>query len=172
MCIPCTAPNISAPRPLATTRSLTCSTMMSRTGRSWTPFTSSLQCMINTRTPCNALRKSCIDGGFFFCRFRAGRERGWGWLVNLNFTTSPARVVSSSTKCSGVKWPYSVSSSRPDGQEHSINIDDNVSGILGAAARQTLMVCGFSAKMSGSTSPKNRNSRELGSCRMKNAADS
>jgi len=51
---------------------------------------------------------------------------------------------------------------------------ESVLGILGAAARQTDIVCGFedSERLSGDTSPKKRNSWSVESCRMKKAEDS
>ena len=47
---------------------------------------------------------------------------------------------------------------------------ERVCGILGAAVRQTSRVCGREESESGSTSPKKRNSRALGSWRTKYAA--
>lgn len=65
-----------------------------------------------------------------------------------------------------------MSSGLPDGQEHSMNITDRVSGIFGAAMRHTSIVRGLEAMVSGSTSPKKRNSWEVGSWRTKKADDS
>lgn len=50
--------------------------------------------------------------------------------------------------------------------------EDSIEGTFGAAAFQTLMVCGFEDTLSGSRSPKKRNSSLVVSFRMKNAADS
>ncbi|OBZ75398.1 hypothetical protein A0H81_04598 [Grifola frondosa] len=65
-----------------------------------------------------------------------------------------------------------MSSCLPDGHEHSMKIVESACGILLAAARQTWTFMGLAATLSGSTSPKKRNSRAEGSWRIKNAAHS
>lgn len=124
------------------------------------------------RTPNKASFNSLAVKVLRLCFFLAGRLRdSFCCAASLHLTTSAARAASSCPRCSGVRCPKRRSSFRPEGQEHSINMVDSFSGIFGAARRHTLMVCGFSAIESGSTSPKKRNSRRVGSWRMKKAVE-
>ena len=173
MCMPWSANKISAPSPFVSTRLLTCSAMMWLFGRSAT-VSPSLQWIIKTFKPASTPRRASGEIGFALGLFRKGRVDWLGFieLILRAVTTSAAKAASSSTRCLGLRCPYRRLSGLSAGQEHSINIVDKIAGIFGAAARHTLIVRGLAAMLSGSTSPKNRNSCLLKSWRRNRAAES
>lgn len=133
--------------------------------------------MTYTLRPESTPRKSREPGFTSRCFFRIGddetseAEAVFRAREALHNATSMAKFVNSWTRCSGDRCPYSMSSLLSEGQEHSIKIVLRESGNLGAATCQMRCVCGFVAKESGSTSPKNKNSFLLTSWRMKKAVD-
>jgi len=112
MRMPCSTPITVQPNAFISTSALTWLTITSLIE---IPVSgSSLQCITYTVKPVNAPFKS-RDVGIRFCLFLVCLPLVSLWPMGLILRTSVARTTSSSTKYSGVRWPYSVLSGLPEG---------------------------------------------------------